>query len=153
MSLVLSHSVVSDSLRPHGLSGSSVHGIFQARILKWVAISSSRKMSLICTYLRHGFLLFLFIFGMCILWAHLLGEYDRCIPYIFEWSLTVRERGGNVTPVLSGTRWCCLPQRLLYHEWQVGDILPVTVSALLLEYSASKGHTCGLKKVVWLLEI
>ena len=40
----VSHSVVSDSLRPHGLyslTGSSVHGILQARILEWVAISSS----------------------------------------------------------------------------------------------------------------
>ena len=38
-------SVVFDSLRPQGLYsplGSSVHGIFQARILEWVAISSSR---------------------------------------------------------------------------------------------------------------
>ena len=37
-----SRSVVSDSLRPHGLyslPGSSIHGIFQARILEWVAIS------------------------------------------------------------------------------------------------------------------
>ena len=35
-------SVVSDSLWPHGLyslRGSSVHGIFQARILEWIAIS------------------------------------------------------------------------------------------------------------------
>ena len=35
---------MSDSLRPHGLyspSGSSVHGIFQARTLEWVAISFS----------------------------------------------------------------------------------------------------------------
>ena len=31
-------SVMSDSLRPHGLPGSSVHGILQARILEWVAI-------------------------------------------------------------------------------------------------------------------
>ena len=33
-------SVVSDSSRPHGLqlSGSSVHGIFQARVLEWGAI-------------------------------------------------------------------------------------------------------------------
>ena len=33
-----------DSLRPMGCSppGSSVHGISQARILEWVAISSSR---------------------------------------------------------------------------------------------------------------
>ena len=26
-------------LQPHGLSGSSVHGVLQARILEWVAIS------------------------------------------------------------------------------------------------------------------
>ena len=42
---VVSHSVVSDSLRPHGqwsLLGSSVHGILQARLLEWVAISFSR---------------------------------------------------------------------------------------------------------------
>ena len=37
---------VSDSLWPHGpLSGSSVHGIFQARILEWVVIFSSRGSS------------------------------------------------------------------------------------------------------------
>ena len=41
-------SVVSDSLWPHGqrsLPGSSVHGIFQARILGWVAMPSSRESS------------------------------------------------------------------------------------------------------------
>ena len=43
-------SVVSDSLRPHGLQdcsppGSLVHGILQARLLQWVAISSSRGSS------------------------------------------------------------------------------------------------------------
>ena len=40
-----SHSVVSNSLRPYRLyspPGSSVHGILQARILEWVAISFSR---------------------------------------------------------------------------------------------------------------
>ena len=36
-----SHSVVFDSWRPHGLQGSSVHGIFQARVLEWVAIAFS----------------------------------------------------------------------------------------------------------------
>ena len=35
---------MSDSLQPHGLPGSSVHGIFQARILEGVAISSSRDL-------------------------------------------------------------------------------------------------------------
>ena len=41
-------SVVSDSLRPHGLYtiGSSVHGNLQARILEWVVISFSRVSSL-----------------------------------------------------------------------------------------------------------
>ena len=40
-------SVVSDSLRPmdYNLPGSSVHGIFQARVLEWVAISFSRGSS------------------------------------------------------------------------------------------------------------
>ena len=40
-------SVMSDSLRLHGLylPGSSVLGIFQARILEWVAISFSRRSS------------------------------------------------------------------------------------------------------------
>ena len=35
---------MSNSLLPHGLqpTGSAVHGLFQAGILKWVAISSSR---------------------------------------------------------------------------------------------------------------
>ena len=37
-------SVVSDSLWPHG-PGSSVHGIFQARILEWVAISLVRLLN------------------------------------------------------------------------------------------------------------
>ena len=42
-------SVVSDSLRPHGLyslSGSFVHGTFQARTLEWISIFFSRGSSL-----------------------------------------------------------------------------------------------------------
>ena len=44
---MLTGSEVSDSLQPHGLQplGSSVHGITQARILEWAAISSSRGSS------------------------------------------------------------------------------------------------------------
>ena len=44
---VLSGSVMPDSLWPHGLypPGSSVHGIFQARMLEYIAISSSRGSS------------------------------------------------------------------------------------------------------------
>ena len=34
--------VMSDSLWPHGLSGFSVRGVLQARILKWVAIPYTR---------------------------------------------------------------------------------------------------------------
>ena len=46
-SCTVSHSVVSDSCDPieGSLPGSSVHGILQARILKWVAISFSRGSS------------------------------------------------------------------------------------------------------------
>ena len=41
---MLSHLVVSYSLRLSGfcLQGSSVHGVFQVRILEWVAMPSSR---------------------------------------------------------------------------------------------------------------
>ena len=39
------YSVVSDSLQPYGPPDSSVHGISQARILEWVAISFSRGSS------------------------------------------------------------------------------------------------------------
>ena len=47
MNAVLGHSVMSDSLRPMDCSppGFSAHGIFQARILEWVVISSSRGSS------------------------------------------------------------------------------------------------------------
>ena len=47
MFCVLNGSVMSDSLWSHGLEppGSSVHGIFQVRILEWVAISFSRGSS------------------------------------------------------------------------------------------------------------
>ena len=43
---ILSRSVIFDSWQPHNYSppGSSVHGILQARILKWVAISSSPRL-------------------------------------------------------------------------------------------------------------
>ena len=44
---VLSHKVVSDSLQPHGLKpiSSLVFGVFEARILEWVSIFSSRGSS------------------------------------------------------------------------------------------------------------
>ena len=41
----VSCSVVSNSLRPHGLPGSPVHGILQARILEWVSVPFSRGSS------------------------------------------------------------------------------------------------------------
>ena len=41
----LSTSVVSDSLQPQSLPGSSVHGISKARTLEWVAVSFSRGSS------------------------------------------------------------------------------------------------------------
>ena len=43
----VSHSIMSNSLRPHGLylPGSSVHGILQARMLEWIAIPFSRGSS------------------------------------------------------------------------------------------------------------
>ena len=45
--MCISCSVVSDSLRPmdYSLPGSTVHGLLQARLLEWVAISFSRESS------------------------------------------------------------------------------------------------------------
>ena len=40
---IFSSSVISNSLQPHGLKTVNVHGVFQARILEWVAISHSRR--------------------------------------------------------------------------------------------------------------
>ena len=47
LACVISCSVMSSALQPLdcSLPGSSVHGIFQARILEWVAISSVRGTS------------------------------------------------------------------------------------------------------------
>ena len=112
---------------------------------KWALSVHISGMDFCCFF---SFLACVFYGHTC--WENMTGVFPRFLNDLWQW-----ENGevGNVKPVQSGTRWSCLPQRLLYHEWQVGDILPVTVSALLLEYSASKGHTCGLKKVAWLLEI
>ena len=77
--LMWSHSVVSDSLQPHGLCsppGSSVHGIFQARILEWVAISFSRGSS----QPRDGTRV-LHIAGFTI-WAP--REAVKCLPPVLE---------------------------------------------------------------------
>ena len=43
--MCVSCSLVSDSLWPHGLPGSPVHGILQARTLEWVTIPFSRGSS------------------------------------------------------------------------------------------------------------
>ena len=45
MRMPVSHSLMPDSLRPHGLQPTSVYGILQARILEWAAISFSRGSS------------------------------------------------------------------------------------------------------------
>ena len=67
---VLSCSVMSSQLfcDPMDLPGSSVHGIFQARVLDWVAISSSRGSSQRRDWTRVSYI---FCTGRCILchWA------------------------------------------------------------------------------------
>ena len=45
VSLCVNHSVMSDSLSPHGLSPAFVHEIFQGKILEWVATPFSRGSS------------------------------------------------------------------------------------------------------------
>ena len=48
----VSCSVMSASLRPHGLPGSSVHGILQAKIRQWATISFSRGSSRLRDWIR-----------------------------------------------------------------------------------------------------
>ena len=43
--MCVTHSVVSESMWPHGLYSTSVHGILQDRTLEWVAIPFSRRYS------------------------------------------------------------------------------------------------------------
>ena len=47
VSVYVSYAVVSDSFNPLDFSplGSSVHGVLQAKLLEWVALSSSRGSS------------------------------------------------------------------------------------------------------------
>ena len=64
---VLSRSVVPDFLRPHGLQPTrllSVHGIFQARVLEWVAIALVEASSNGLCSLLLVFLFFLFFFNL-----------------------------------------------------------------------------------------
>ena len=83
---LLSCSVVSDSVTPMdcGLSGSSVHGIFQARILEWVAISfgrgSSRPMDWTCV-----FCIFCLLYP-CATWETPVVGYCACKLSLFFFS-------------------------------------------------------------------
>ena len=76
-----SHSVVSDSLWPMdcSLPGSSVHGIFQARVLEWVTISFSRGYSQ-----RRDRTWVSCAAGRCLtVWATRNYIYANCKSYIF----------------------------------------------------------------------
>ena len=99
---VLSRSVVSDCDRMDcSLPGSSVHGIFQARILEWVAISSFRESSQ-PRYRTHGS----YIGRWILLWLSHLGSPNlnhkhllknenekrsqALFPYFFEYSTFIQ---------------------------------------------------------------
>ena len=76
-------SVLSDSLQPHGLSlpGSSVHGIFQARIWEWVDLTNPgiEATSLVSLALAGWILYHCATWEALIImaWLHARGEEDR----------------------------------------------------------------------------
>ena len=81
-----SHSVMSDSSRPHGLqpTGSSVRGIFQARVLEWGAIAFLSSTKHLDSWDHHS--------HSCPVWQHqtfpLLGGLITIHPAISELSST-----------------------------------------------------------------
>ena len=91
-----SHSVMSDSLRPMDCSppGSSIHGIHQARILEWVAISFSRGSSQPrdWTQVSH-------IAGRCFnLWATREALTRETHKYPLNWSSSQPKEGKDRIP-------------------------------------------------------
>ena len=73
-------SIVSESFQHHGLPDSSVHGIFEARILEWVAIPGDltdaviEPVSLASSALANGF------FTTCVTWCMIKDNGKRSHP-------------------------------------------------------------------------
>ena len=115
-----SRSVMSDSLWPHhcSLPGSSVHGIFQARILEWVAIAFSKSAwAVITKYYRLGDLI-------KSLFSHTSRDRKSKIKASAEWV--------SVWRVSSACRWppspCVCTQHFSVHMWKERETSSVSSS-------------------------
>ena len=60
------------------LSGSSVYGIFQARVLEWIAISFSISISLIIINVKHIYMCLL------VIWTSLVAQTVKHLPTMWE---------------------------------------------------------------------
>ena len=89
--------LLSDSLQPHGLqlAVSFVHGILQARVLEWVAMSSCRGVSIYTPLNLQQFLIFkvsvlsdacMFLFIIFLIVALTL---NHVFPWILQWFFDV----------------------------------------------------------------
>ena len=132
-----SSSVVSNSLQPHGrsLSGSSVHGIFQARVLEWIAISFSGGSSQPRNRTRVSC-----IAGKCFtVWATREAKHARppC-PSPTSWSLL------NLSPL---SRWCHPTiSSSVVSSSSCLQSFPVSQSFLMSQFFASGVQSTDLKK-------
>ena len=129
---------MSNSLQPHGrssLSGSSVYGIFQARVVEWIAISFSGGSSQPRNRTRVSC-----IAGKCFtVWATREAKHARppC-PSPTSWSLL------NLSPL---SRWChptisssVVPSSTCLQSF------PVSQSFLMSQFFASGVQSTDLKK-------
>ena len=96
--VVVSHWVISDSLWPYSLPGSSVHGISQERILEWIAVSFFRGS---CqprdwTYLGGGFFFFFLIIYFN--WRIITSQYCHGFCHTSTW---ISHRCTYVPPILN----------------------------------------------------
>ena len=95
------HSVMSESLWPHDCSplDSSVHRIFQAKILQWVDIPSSREHSRFRDWTHVSF-------------ASSIGRRG-----LYHWAIWESLRRGPVIPAFPGAPSSLLILKMLLHGW------------------------------------
>ena len=118
-----SRSVVSDSMRPHGLEPARLHGILQARILQWVAISFSRGSSRLRDWTQVSCTA-----GISFnLWATREAHDSGLLYFYFSWRL-VKVNHLSLAKVGCSIKFCFYFLRLLH------NIIGLAVDYIILTY-------------------